>query len=60
MQADAALPMAVSEILLGEANAAIGNLLDDERMAMKLRGAAHMSVPKQRPKRPTDYQTETK
>ena len=52
--------MAVSEILLGEANAAIGNLLDDERMAMKLRGAAHMSVPKQRPKRPTDYQTETK
>ena len=44
MQADVAIPMAVSEILLGEANAAIGILLEDERMAMKLRGAAHMSV----------------
>ncbi len=44
MQADVAIPMAVSEILLGEANTAIGILLEDERMAMKLRGAAHMSV----------------
>ena len=44
MQADVAIPMAVSEILLGETNAAIGILLEDERMAMKLRGAAHMSV----------------
>ena len=44
MQADVAIPMAVSEILLGEANAAIGILLEDERMATKLRGAAHMSV----------------
>lgn len=44
MQADVAIPMAVSEILLGETNAAIGILLEDERMGMKLRGAAHMSA----------------
>ena len=44
MQGDVAIPMAVSEILLGETNAAIGILLEDERMGMRLRGAAHMSV----------------
>lgn len=44
MQGDVAIPMAVSEILLGETNAAIGILMEDERMGMKLRGAAHVSA----------------
>jgi hypothetical protein len=43
MQADVAIPMAVSEILLGETNTAIGILLEDERLGAKLRGAAHLS-----------------
>lgn len=42
-QADIAIPLAVSEILLGETNTAIGILVEDERLGLKLRGAAHLT-----------------
>lgn len=42
-QADIAIPLAVSEILLGETNTAIGILVEDERLGLKLRGAAHLA-----------------
>lgn len=42
-QADIAVPLAVTEILLGETNTAIGILVEDERLGLKLRGAAHIS-----------------
>ena len=39
---DVAVPLAVCEILLGETSTAIGLLVEDERLGVKLRGAAHM------------------
>lgn len=44
MQADVSIPLAVSEILLGETSTAIGILLEDERLGLKLRGAARMDA----------------
>lgn len=52
-QADIAIPLAVSEILLGETDAAIGILVEDERLGLKLRGAAHLQQQNNRA-HPTD------
>lgn len=53
-QADVAIPLAVSEVLLGETKRAVGILEEDERLGLKLRGAARMDTSHQK-KMPADH-----